>query len=166
VWLTKLSLRAYDTQRMSGPGTYEVKHLSEIERAFGGALARVRAALGITAFGVQVADLPPNSGDLSPEHDHRHDGQEELYLLLGGSADVVVTDATIRLDTETFIRLGPEVRRRIRSGPDGARVLMIGAVAGKPYTPPPMSEPGGPETLGPTASSALAPDGPPPQLGH
>lgn len=92
---------------MAGPDTYEVKRLSEIERAFGGAMARVRGALGITAFGVQVVDLPPNSGQLAPEHDHRHDGQEELY---------------------------PEL--------------------------------GGPETLAPTASSALAPDGPPPQLGH
>jgi hypothetical protein len=151
---------------MSGPATYEVKHLSEIERAFGGAVARVRAALGITAFGVQVADLPPSSGDLAPEHDHQHDGQEELYLLLSGDAEVVVPDATVSLDTETFIRLGPEVRRRLRSGPAGARVLMIGAIPGKSYTPPASSELGGPETLGPTASSALAPNGPPPQLGH
>ena len=151
---------------MAGPDTYEVKRLDEIERAFGGAMARVRAALGITAFGVQVVDLPPNSGQLAPEHDHRHDGQEELYLLLSGSAEVAVPDGAIRLDPETFVRLGPEVRRRIRSGPDGARVLMVGAIPGEPYRPPANTELGGPETLAPTASSALAPSGPPPQLGH
>jgi quercetin dioxygenase-like cupin family protein len=151
---------------MAGPDTYEVRRLGEIERAFGGAMARVRAALGITAFGVQVADLPPNSGQLAPEHDHRHDGQEELYLLLSGSAEVAVPDGVIRLDPETFVRLGPEVRRRIRSGPDGARVLMVGAVPGKPYQPPANTELGGPETLAPTASSAMAPDGPPSQLSH
>ena len=151
---------------MAGPDTYEVKRLSEIERAFGGVMARVRGALGITAFGVQVVDLPPNSGQLAPEHDHRHDGQEELYLLLRGSAEVAVPDGAIALDPETFVRLGPEVRRRIRSGPDGARVLMVGAIPGKPYQPPCNTELGGPETLAPTASSALAPDGPPPQLGH
>ena len=149
---------------MSGPETYEVKRLSETQRAFGGALARVRAELGITAFGVQVVDLPPSSGDLAPEHDHRHDGQEELYLLLAGSAEVAVPDGTVRLDDETFVRLGPEVRRRIRSGPEGARVLMIGGVPGQAYTPPAMSELDGPETLGPTASSAMAAEGPPPQL--
>ena len=151
---------------MAGPDTYEVKRLSEIERAFGGAMARVRGALGITAFGVQVVDLPPNSGQLAPEHDHRHDGQEELYLLLRGSAEVAVADGAIALGPETFVRLGPEVRRRIRSGPDGARILMVGAIPGRPYQPPPNTELGGPETLAPTASSALAPDGPPPQLGH
>jgi hypothetical protein len=149
---------------MSDRDTYEVKPLSEIQRAFGGAVARVRAELGITAFGVQVVDLPPSSGDLAPEHDHRHDGQEELYLLLAGSAHVVVPDGTVELDPETFVRLGPEVRRRIRSGPEGARVLMIGGVPGQAYNPPAMSELDGPETLGPTASSAMAPDSPPPQL--
>jgi oxalate decarboxylase/phosphoglucose isomerase-like protein (cupin superfamily) len=130
---------------MTGPNTYEVKRLDEMQRAFGGALARVRAELGITAFGVQVVDLPPNSGDLAPEHDHQHDGQEELYLLLKGSAEVVVPDGT---------------------GPQGARVLMIGAVPGHPYVAPANTELGGPETLGATASSAMAPDGPAPQLHH
>jgi hypothetical protein len=149
---------------MSGPETYEVKRLGEMQRAFGGALARVRAELGITAFGVQVVDLPPGSGDLAPEHDHRHDGQEELYLLLAGSAQVVVPDGAVELDPETFVRLGPAVRRRIRSGPEGARVLMIGGVSGQVYSPPAMSELDGPEILGPTASSAMAPNGPPPQL--
>ena len=75
---------------MNGPGSYEVKRLDDMERAFGGAMARVRAELGITAFGVQVVDLPPSSGDLAPEHDHELDGQEELYVLLSGSAQVVV----------------------------------------------------------------------------
>ena len=151
---------------MSGPDTYEVRRLPEIERAFGGAFARVRAALGITAFGVQVVDLPPNSGEIAPEHDHRHDGQEELYLLLSGSAELVVPDGTIDLDTETLVRLGPEVRRRIRTGATPARLLMVGGVPRSAYTPPPNSELGGPETLSPSASSALAPDGPPPQLSH
>jgi hypothetical protein len=151
---------------MAEPGSYDVKRLEEMERAFGGALARVRAELGITAFGVQVVDLPPNSGALAPEHDHEHDGQEELYLLLSGAADVVVPDGVVALDVETFLRLGPAVRRRIRSGPAGARVLMVGGVPGRAYTPPANSELGGPETLGPTASSAMAPDGPAPQLRH
>jgi hypothetical protein len=151
---------------MTGPDTYEVKRLDEMQRAYGGALARVRAELGITAFGVQVVDLPPDSGELAPEHDHHHDGQEELYLLLKGSAELVVPDGLIALDPEVFVRLGPAVRRRIRSGPLGARVLMIGAVPGRPYQPPANTELDGPETLAPTSSSAIAPDGPAPQLHH
>lgn len=151
---------------MTGPGDYEVKRLGDMERAFGGAMVRVRAELGITAFGVQVVDLPPSSGDLAPEHDHEHDGQEELYVLLAGAAEVVVPDGVVTLDPETFIRLGPAVRRRLRSGPEGARILMIGAPPGRAYVPPANTDLGGPETLSATASSAMAPDGPPSQLHH
>jgi len=79
---------------------------------------------------------------------------------------VVVPDDTVKLGPETFVRLGPLVRRRLRSGPQGARVLMIGATPGQPYTPPAMSELDGPESLSAGASSAMAPDGPPPRLGH
>jgi mannose-6-phosphate isomerase-like protein (cupin superfamily) len=151
---------------MESPDTYCVRHLDEVERAFGGAIARVRAQLGISAFGVQVADLPPNSGDLAPEHDHNHDGQEELYLLLSGSAEVVLPDGVVQLGPDTFIRIGPAVRRRVRSGPDGARLLMIGGTPGRPYVAPASFDLGGPEVLqSPTASSAMVPDGPPAQLG-
>lgn len=101
---------------------------------------------------------------MAPEHDHLGDGQEELYVLLSGSAEVVVPDRVVPLDSGTFIRIGPGVRRRVRSGPNGASLLMVGATPGEVYAPPPMSELGGPETLNPTASSAMAPDGPPPQL--
>ena len=66
---------------------YTVLRLDEMEAAFGGLLVRVRASLGLSSFGLQVADIPPNSGDAYPEHDHEYDGQEELYLLLRGSAD-------------------------------------------------------------------------------
>ncbi|HEY2160711.1 MAG TPA: hypothetical protein VGH24_05345 [Solirubrobacteraceae bacterium] len=151
---------------MDAPGTYTVKRLDEMERAFGGAMVRVRAELGITAFGVQVVDLPPSSGELAPEHDHNHDGQEELYLLLAGSAEVVLPDAVIALGPETYIRIGAGVRRRVRSGPEGARLLMIGGTPGQPYVAPASFELGGPETLSPTASTAMAPGGPPPQLHH
>jgi len=138
-----------------------------MQRAFGGAVARVRAELGISAFGVQVVDLPPSSGELAPEHDHDHDGQEELYFLLAGSAEVVLPDGVLTLDPDTFIRIGPAVRRRVRSGPDGARLLMIGGTPGKPYVAPASFELDGPETLAsPTASTAMIPDGPPPQLQH
>lgn len=132
-----------------------VRRIDEMERAFGGALVRVRAELGVTAFGLQVAELPPDSGDLAPEHDHGHDGQEEVYLLLDGGGEVVLDSTPVALDRETFVRIGPQVRRRLRSGPQGARVLMIGAAPGRVYSAPAMTELGGPETLAPTADSSL-----------
>jgi mannose-6-phosphate isomerase-like protein (cupin superfamily) len=145
---------------MEGSDAWVVKRIDEMERAFGGALVRVRAELGVAAFGLQVADLPPDSGKLAPEHDHDHDGQEEVYLLLDGSGEVVLDGTPVALDRDTFVRIAPRVRRRLRGGPRGARVLMIGAAPGRVYTPPPMTELGGPETLAPTADSSLATDRP------
>lgn len=100
---------------------YAAKRLDEMERAFGGAFVRVRAELGISAFGVQVIELPPDSGVLSPEHDHLHDGQEELYLLLDGSAELVLPDGALELDRDMPVRIAPETRRRVRSGPESRR---------------------------------------------
>src|SRR5262245_19822420 len=107
---------------------YSVLRLEEMEAAFGGLFVRVRASLGLTAFGIQVADIPPNSADMYPEHDHDYDGQEEVYLLLRGAADLHLPGRVVTLDPETFVRMGPRTRRRLRSGENGARVLMIGAM--------------------------------------
>lgn len=129
--------------------------IEEMEHAFGGAFVRVRASLGVTSFGMQVIQLPPDSGDLSPDHDHLHDGQEEVYVLLDGSCKLDVADDVIDLADRTFVRVGPSERRRLRSGPDGARVLAIGGHPGHVYEPAPHSPLGGPEVLAPTARTSM-----------
>ena len=53
-----------------------VKRIDEMEAIYGGAYKRARAELGVTAFGMQVIDFPPNFEGY-PEHDHGTDGQEE-----------------------------------------------------------------------------------------
>jgi mannose-6-phosphate isomerase-like protein (cupin superfamily) len=144
---------------------FTVKRLDEMEAAFGGSFVRARASLGASAFGMQVHLLPPNSGDAYPEHDHLHDGQEEVYLLLSGTADLHLPSSVVALDPQTFVRVGPATRRRIRTGPEGARILAIGGVPGTAYKPAENTPLGGPETIPcPTASSSLIPDGPAPQL--
>ena len=49
------------------PG-HTVKRIDEMEAVYGGAFKRARAELGISSFGMQVMDLPPNL-DQYPEHD-------------------------------------------------------------------------------------------------
>jgi mannose-6-phosphate isomerase-like protein (cupin superfamily) len=130
--------------------------IEEMQHAFGGAFVRARASLGVTGFGMQVIQLPPESGDMAPEHDHLHDGQEEVYVLLDGSCEIDVAGKRIDLGGGTFVRVGPGERRRLRSGPRGARVLAIGACGGRAYVPPPNSELGGPEILAPNASTSMS----------
>jgi mannose-6-phosphate isomerase-like protein (cupin superfamily) len=134
---------------------YTVRRLDEVDAAFGGAFKRVRAELGVIAFGIQVIDLPPDSGELYPEHDHLHDGQEEVYIVLRGSGEIELPSGLVPIDSETVVRVGPSTRRRIRSGPDGVRVLAVGGMPGAAYTPQPNSEIGGPEVFAPTARSSL-----------
>ena len=112
-----------------------------MEGAFGGGLKRARAELGVTSFGLAVLELPPHS-DRFPEHDHRGDRQEEVYLLLRGRAWLELDGGAdrVELDEETFVRVGPLVRRKVFSGPEGARVLVAGATPGEAYDPPDFSK--------------------------
>jgi quercetin dioxygenase-like cupin family protein len=122
---------------------FTVKRIDDMEGLFGGAFKRARAELGVTSFGMQIFDFPPNA-DGHPEHDHSGDGMEEVYLALGGSGEVEVDGERVALDPETMVRVGPGPRRKLYAGPDGMRLLAIGAIPGKPYSPSPITELGGP----------------------
>ena len=52
-------------------------------------MRRVRAGLGVTSFGMQVIELPPNFSGY-PEHTHSHDEQEEVYAPLSGRVTLKV----------------------------------------------------------------------------
>lgn len=127
---------------------YTAKPISELEAAWGGSFVRARASLGVTSFGMNIINLHPNSGDAYPEHSHRFNGQEEVYYALSGSADLVLPDGVVSLDPGgSMVRVAPEIRRAVRSGPEGVQILVIGGVPGEAYTPQPNSELGAPETL-------------------
>ena len=44
-------------------------------------------------------------------------------------------------DAQRLVRVAPEVRRSVSSGPEGLRLLCVGGVPGAPYEPPEWSEP-------------------------
>lgn len=118
-----------------------VKKLDEFEAVFGGGLRRVRAGLGVTSFGMQVIELPPNA-DMYPNHDHSHDDQEEVYTALSGRVTLEVGGEEHLLEPGVFARVGPGERRKLVTAEEGARVLALGAVPGRPYEPPEFTEEG------------------------
>ncbi len=120
-------------------GDYTAKHIDEMEASHGGAMKKARAELGVSSFGFQVIDLPPNFADY-PEHDHSADGQEEVYGAMRGSGQVEVDGERIDLSPDVLVRVGPDVRRKIYSGPDGLRLLALGAIPGKAYEIGPATE--------------------------
>ena len=109
-----------------------VKRLDDFDTAFGGAMKLVRHGLGVESFGIQVIDMPPNA-DRYPEHDHNHDGQEEVYTVLAGTATLTAADTDYEMQPGMWARVGPSEKRRWTTGAEGARVLALGAMPGKAY---------------------------------
>jgi uncharacterized cupin superfamily protein len=117
-----------------------VKTMEECDTAFGGAMKLVRHSLGVTSFGLQVEDFPPNA-DQYPEHDHAEDQQEEVFTVVEGEVTLQVGDEEHTLRPGTFARVGPGEKRKLVTGAQGARVIAIGATPGKVYEVPSFTLP-------------------------
>jgi mannose-6-phosphate isomerase-like protein (cupin superfamily) len=64
---------------------------------------------------------------------HRHDVQEELYVLLSGTARAHLDDEVVDMRPLDVIRVAAPVTRHLEAGPDGAEILAFGApgISGK-----------------------------------
>jgi len=125
---------------------YSVKKIDDMEAIYGGAFKRARAELGLSAFGMQVMDLPPNL-DQYPEHDHSEDGQEEVYVTMRGSGEIEIEGERHPLDPDTIVRVGPGVKRKLFPGSDGIRILALGGCPGQVYEAPDITKLGEPDPL-------------------
>ncbi len=106
------------------PG-YEIKNIDDMEAIFFGSFKRARAELGITSFGMQVIDMPPNA-DQYPEHDHANDGQEEVYITMRGRGEIDIEGERFPLDPETMIRVSSGTNRKVYTGDEPIRMLIVG----------------------------------------
>lgn len=116
---------------------YSARSIDELPTLWDGFAKLVRPGLGITAFGANIMDLPPDYATKS--HDESESGQQELYVALSGSGWVVIGDERCPLDAQHLVRVDPGTDRVLASGPDGLRVLCIAGVPGGAYEPPAWS---------------------------
>lgn len=132
-----------------------IKRVEDMESIFYGSFKRAGAELDIESFGMNVIDFPPNAGEGAyPHHDHAHDDQEEIYLAWRGSGVITVGDEEIALDADTIVRVGKSVKRKVRAGDDGLRLLALGGVPGRAYERPELFRKGTPDpTTQPQAAS-------------
>jgi quercetin dioxygenase-like cupin family protein len=87
---------------------------------------KIRAALGVTAFGVNAIVLP--AGAETPYH--FHDTQQELYFVHSGAAEMTFGDGTVhRLDAGGLARVDPATPRRLRALGDADLIFVC--VGGK-----------------------------------
>jgi mannose-6-phosphate isomerase-like protein (cupin superfamily) len=84
----------------------------------------LRNDLGCEDCGVSYARLAPN---WRYPHAHKHKRQEEVYLLVSGSARMKVGDDVVELEPWTAVRVPNDTMRAIESGPEGAEFVIVGA---------------------------------------
>jgi hypothetical protein len=118
---------------------YTVRRIDDMEGAYGGAFKRVRAELGVSSFGMAIIDMPPNFQHY-PAHDHARDGQEEVFLALRGGGEIDIEGERFPLDVDHVVRVAPGTERKVLPGPDGIRVLVLGAKPGALYEAPDGSQ--------------------------
>jgi mannose-6-phosphate isomerase-like protein (cupin superfamily) len=58
---------------------------------------------------------------------HRHETQEEVYLVVSGSARIKVDDEIVELQAWDAIRVPPDTTRGMQAGPDGAEIVAFGS---------------------------------------
>jgi mannose-6-phosphate isomerase-like protein (cupin superfamily) len=129
LWDCRAGCPAATIGAMTQSNGFTRKRIDELRSINHGAIKLAADELGVETFGLQVLDLPAGFADYS-EHDHAQDGQEEVYLVLEGGAELVVAGERVQADAGTLIRVGAQARRKLVPGPDGARVLAIGCATG------------------------------------
>ena len=83
--------------------------------------------LGADVAAVSMHRLPP---DTRHPFGHRHERQEELYVVVGGGGRMKLDDEVVELARWDVVRVPPETMRAFESGPDGLEYLAFGAPVG------------------------------------
>lgn len=119
---------------------YTVARIDELEGYYNGIFKKARAALGVTAFGLSIVDIPEHSVHY-PEHNHPS-GQEEVLVILRGFGRLVLDEGAEYVDLEPgiMVRIGAKTKRTIQVGDEGLQAVAIGGTPGEVYSPPAYSE--------------------------
>ena len=83
-----------------------------------------REALGLERQGLSHFRIAPN---FRMPFGHRHTEQEEVYVVIEGSARAKLDDEVVELGTWDAVRVPSGMWRCLEGGPEGAQVLAVGA---------------------------------------
>ena len=84
-------------------------------------------ALGLERTGLTVFNIKPNH---RVPFGHRHEDQEEVYVVVTGSARIKIGDEIVELGQWDAVRVPGDTMRNLEAGPDGAEVIAFGEQAG------------------------------------
>lgn len=100
----------------------------------------VRRRLDISSFGIQAFSAP-GSVDVIREHDETllgEAGQEELYVVLNGSATFEIDGESFEAPAGSLVHVQPTAKRKATATDDGTTILAVGGTPGKAYEPSPQ----------------------------
>jgi mannose-6-phosphate isomerase-like protein (cupin superfamily) len=110
---------------------HSVRNLKELEdSAVGFGLSPqlearfAREALGCEQSGLSYQRLAPG---VRQSFAHRHERQEEIYVVVSGSGRVKLDDEIAELRQWDAVRVGPGTTRQFEAGPEGLEYLAFGA---------------------------------------
>ncbi|MDQ3742228.1 MAG: cupin domain-containing protein [Actinomycetota bacterium] len=83
-----------------------------------------RKPLALEKSGIGFYDLAPG---VRIPFGHRHSEQEEIYVVVRGSARFKVEDEIVELRERDALRVPGPVARAFEGGPDGAEIVAFGA---------------------------------------
>jgi mannose-6-phosphate isomerase-like protein (cupin superfamily) len=82
-----------------------------------------RDKIGTKDIGVSLFSYGPN---FKAEMSHSHKVQEEAYVVVSGSGNILLDQVVVELKLWDIIRVSPETIRAFEAGPDGLEVIAIG----------------------------------------
>ena len=83
-----------------------------------------RTALEGETLGLSLMTLAPN---FRIPFGHKHEGQEEVYVVLRGSARIKVEDEIVELGPMDALRIAMDTMRDVEAGPEGVEFIAFGA---------------------------------------
>ena len=100
---------------------FTIGHLGEFEQ--NGRWQLVRRGLGVESFGLNVVEI--EQGYSIPEHNELERDQEEVFIVLEGSAVLVIDGEDHPAPAGTFARVAPPLMRTVRNDEEQPVTLLI-----------------------------------------
>jgi quercetin dioxygenase-like cupin family protein len=102
--------------------------LDDVDDSVGGRLEGLegrfgRSSMGARDIGVSHWRYAPN---LRNPTGHKHREQEEAYLVIAGSGQILLDGEVSELRQWDLVRVAPEVVRAFAAGPDGLEIVAVG----------------------------------------
>src|ERR1044072_3419261 len=113
---------------------FTVAKIDELEGFYNGLFLKARAALGVTAVGFSIVDIPAHPVPY-PAHNHPS-SQEEVLIAVAGFGRLIMEESGevfVVLEPGMMVRIGAKTKRTIRVGDEGLGAIAIGGTAGAPF---------------------------------